>query len=1055
MTTRAVSLKITADVQGLQSRLRKAGNDVAVFGKAASRSIQKNRAEWAQLSTGLGIVGAGMVGLAAVAVRSFAQFDRSMSKVKASGADAAANIGALRDAAVRAGADTQYSAAEAADAITDLAKAGVSAKDILGGGLAGALSLAAAGEMEVKDAAEVTAIALAQFQLKGDQASHVADLLAAGAGKAMGEVYDLGMALRQSGLVASQVGLNLEETTGALAAFAQKGLIGSDAGTSLKTMLQRLNPQSAEAAKQFEELHLSAYDANGEFVGLSKFAGQLRTSMTRLSPQARAAAMSVMFGSDAVRAANVLYEEGADGIETWIHSVTDAGFAARQAATLTDNLSGDLERLGGAVDTALIQSGSGLNGMLRGLVQGTERAVDAIGGLPEPALQGAARFVVLAGGAALVTAGLVKGVSAYAEYRESMSAITKQSPKMGRALESTARAAKVAAVAFAALQVVAAVGGTMQANVDKTHGSLADMAEAAANAAGGSGLGALDAQFQKVQSRFFVWETGAAQVKSVGDAISQTVRDTQGFNGFMAGTAAWVASLVGQKTSLVETQEQLAKLDQSLAGMDATKAASTFSQVAESAALQGVAVEDLLVQFPEYKATLQGAAGQLGVTNLAAQDYADWMGGKVPQAVEAAIDAHPALIDGLSDTQRATLGSSEALQRATRSTVTYGDTLSGVQPTLKEAAQAQEDYLKKLFDTTDAYLSLSGAMIGYEAMLDDNAKATRKLVKETKNKKNLQDVDTKAGRAALEILNDTISKTATRAKQMAEQHKSQKSINRVMNEGRQALVDQARAMGWSEKKIARLIDEADLVPESLDINLNTTGVDAAYTQLSTLKEAMAGLPKKTQTKVLSAFNDDGVRGAYDALADIDGETADAWVKSLLARGGIVSWENYRPKDKNAWINVHQRTGSGSNRATADGAIYSSVQGQLLKAFASGGLASIGVQQPQIAANRGPAGIQWAETGAGPWEAFISGHPGKRARSLAIWTQVGERLGAFADGGFAMPGLGALQLASGGSSTSTVTHGPTVNVTNVYPQAEPASVTTNRALQTAAAIGRFS
>jgi TP901 family phage tail tape measure protein len=64
-------------------------------------------------------------------------------------------MGQLRDAAIKAGADTQYSATEAADAITEMAKAGVSAKDIMGGGLKGALSLAAAGQLDVADAAGI------------------------------------------------------------------------------------------------------------------------------------------------------------------------------------------------------------------------------------------------------------------------------------------------------------------------------------------------------------------------------------------------------------------------------------------------------------------------------------------------------------------------------------------------------------------------------------------------------------------------------------------------------------------------------------------------------------------------------------------------------------------------------------------------------------------------------------------------------------------------------------------------------------------------------------
>lgn len=376
---RTITLKIGANITDLQGKLSKAQNDMKDWTNQAQKDLQQHRAQWSSLSTTVGGFGLAMVGMSALAVKGFAEFDRSMSKVKASGADAASNLDDLRAAAIKAGADTQYSAADAADAITDLAKAGVSAKDILAGGLSGALSLAASGAMDVGEAAETTSVALTQFKLGGNQASHVADLLAAGAGKAMGEVSDLGMALRQGGLVASQTGLSLEETVGALSSFASAGMLGSDAGTSLKTMLQRLTPQSREAQAQFDKLGISAYDAQGEFVGLSSFAGQLRDKMKSLTPEARNAAMGVMFGADAVRGANVLYTEGQDGIQGWIDKVNDSGFAARQAAILTDNLSGDLERLRGSIDTVFIQSGSGANNALRGMAQSANYLVDELG----------------------------------------------------------------------------------------------------------------------------------------------------------------------------------------------------------------------------------------------------------------------------------------------------------------------------------------------------------------------------------------------------------------------------------------------------------------------------------------------------------------------------------------------------------------------------------------------------------------------------------------------------------------------------------------------------
>lgn len=468
------------------SEKRSAALSNALF--TARASMASHRAELASFSTGLGMVGLGMVAFAGLAVKSSADFERAMSTIRSTGADAVQNIGDLRQAAIKAGADTQYSAVEAAQAVTELSKAGLSAKNILGGGLTGALALAASGQMQVGDAAEVTAQALAQFQLDGTQASHVADLLAAGAANASGDVNDMSMALNQSGMVARQTGLSIEETVGALAAFANQGLKNSDAGTSLKTMLQRLTPQSAEAAAEFKKLGISAYDSQGKFVGLANFAGQLQTKMGGMSDEARQAAFGVMFGSDAVRAATVLYSEGAVGIQKWINTVNQAGFAAHQAYIMTDNLSGDIERLSGSIDTVFIQSGSGANLVLRQMAQSANVVVDAVGQIPAPLLQ-IATLLIGGGGIGLAgAAGIMKLGSALLEAKVNMQTLglSAKTTKMAVAgvgavlavgtialtawLEAQA-AAKANADDFASTMVV--VGGKVQFT-DQTLSSMND-----------------------------------------------------------------------------------------------------------------------------------------------------------------------------------------------------------------------------------------------------------------------------------------------------------------------------------------------------------------------------------------------------------------------------------------------------------------------------------------------------------------------------------------------------------------------------------------------------
>lgn len=404
---RVTRVSLTANVSNYITGMNQAAAATRATGTAAER-LAAQRQSFDSLGKGLVSIGAVATAAVAISVKKFAEFDAAVSQIQAATHATAGAMGDLRAAAIDAGAKTVFSATEAANAITELAKAGVSTKDILGGGLNGALSLASAGELGVADAASIAATAMTQFGLSGAQVPHIADLLAAGAGKAQGSVSDLAAALNQGGLVASQAGFSIEETTGTLAAFASAGLLGSDAGTSLKTAILALESPSTTAAAAMKEYGINVYDANGNIDSFSEIAGTLQKKLGGLTSEQRNAALATIFGNDAVRAANVLYSDGADGIADWTSRVNDTNYAAETARINLDNLKGDLEQLGGAFDTALIQTGSGANGSLRKLTQSATYLVGEVGQMPQPLLAAAlatgtlTAATALTGGAALI-----------------------------------------------------------------------------------------------------------------------------------------------------------------------------------------------------------------------------------------------------------------------------------------------------------------------------------------------------------------------------------------------------------------------------------------------------------------------------------------------------------------------------------------------------------------------------------------------------------------------------------------------------------------------------
>lgn len=402
-----IVIRLMADTASYEAAMTRAGSTAKTVASGMEHTGRKS----ALIASGMTAAGLAVAAFGVAAVKMAADFDRQMSTVQANTGATGAQLDQLRAAAIEAGASTVYSATDSADAINDLGKAGMSVTDILAGGLSGALNLAASDGMSVGDAAEYMANALSMFHLKGSQASQVADTLAAGAGKAVGNVSDFGEALNNCGAQANSFGMNVQETTGVLALFAQNGTIGAEAGTQLNSMLMKLAAPSAEASNTMKELGISAYDAQHHFVGMANFAGQLQKAEKNLTDEQRNQANATIFGSYAIKAANYLYEAGESGVNKWTKAVSESGYAAEQAAAKNNNLKGDLENLGGSMESLMISVGEGAQGPLRKMVQGLDTLVDAFSGLPSGAQQTLVVMASLAGvfGAVHKAAGNLNG----------------------------------------------------------------------------------------------------------------------------------------------------------------------------------------------------------------------------------------------------------------------------------------------------------------------------------------------------------------------------------------------------------------------------------------------------------------------------------------------------------------------------------------------------------------------------------------------------------------------------------------------------------------------
>jgi hypothetical protein len=169
VANRTVSVVLQAEIGQYVSGMTKAAVATKSVGESADVTAKKAHKGFDLAGRGAMLFGASVAGALIGVVTKSMQFEKAMSGVAAATQAGASSLNDLRDAAIKAGADTQYSATEAANAITEMAKAGVSSADILNGGLNGALSLAAAGQLDVAEAAGIASTAMTQFSLSGSQ----------------------------------------------------------------------------------------------------------------------------------------------------------------------------------------------------------------------------------------------------------------------------------------------------------------------------------------------------------------------------------------------------------------------------------------------------------------------------------------------------------------------------------------------------------------------------------------------------------------------------------------------------------------------------------------------------------------------------------------------------------------------------------------------------------------------------------------------------------------------------------------------------------------------
>lgn len=780
-----IVIRLMADTASYEAAMTRAGSTARTVASGMEHTGRKS----ALIASGMTAAGLAVAAFGVAAVKMAADFDQQMSTVQANTGATSAQMDQLRAAAIEAGASTVYSASDSADAINDLGKAGMSVTDILTGGLSGALNLAASDGMAVGDAAEYMANALSMFHLKGSQASQVADTLAAGAGKAVGNVSDFGEALNNCGAQANSFGMNIQETTGVLALFAQNGTIGAEAGTQLNSMLMKLAAPSTEASNTMKELGISAYDAQHHFVGMANFAGQLQKAEKGLTDEQRNQANATIFGSYAIKAANYLYEAGESGVNKWTKAVSESGYAAEQAAAKNNNLKGDLENLGGSMESLMISVGEGAQGPLRKMVQGLDTLVDAFAGLPSGVQQTLVVMASLAGvfGAVHKAAGNLNGST------------STMANNIGLAIDPIQRVKTALASAQTAFEMFRASGMSAQEQLETfgTSASRAELKTAGFKAVGSSVMSLLGGPWGIALTVAGVALSAFISQQQKAKAASEQLESALESGSDVASEIA--GAYQDMSSGGVKLTTWLDKAGISLTDM-------TSAAMGNEAALKRVNKQIKEIDKPGIGATAASAIKKALKEESKAYDDASKKANEKSKAAKNAVDADGKSAAAAKDAANANKELGSSASDASDEIDDLVKSLFGLESGNLTADQAVDQLNQKIGELSDTCKD-NGMVFDQNGDLLD-----RFSEKGTKTKQALEDIASSAQNAAEKILKQGES-TGFSSGEI-------ERANGVLQDARDAIIRQAEASGMSEQAANALADRWGLSSDSIKASID-------------------------------------------------------------------------------------------------------------------------------------------------------------------------------------------------------------------------------------------
>lgn len=322
-------------------------------------------------------------GVGTAAVKTAADFDAGMSQVAAISGATGDDLEALRDKAREMGSKTKFSASEAASAMEYMAMAGWKTGDMLGG-IEGIMNLAAASGEDLATTSDIVTDALTAFGLSAEDSGHFADILAAASSNANTNVSMMGETFKYCAPIAGALGFSAEDTAEAIGLMANAGIKSTQAGTALRTIMNNLTGEVKISGKAIGDVTIATTNADGSMRDLSDILADCRTAFSGLSESEKAQAAETLVGKNAMSGFLALMNAAPEDIDKLSNAIDNCdGTAESMAATMQDNLAGQLTILKSQLEELAISFGEILMPAIRSIVSHIQGFIDKLNGMDE------------------------------------------------------------------------------------------------------------------------------------------------------------------------------------------------------------------------------------------------------------------------------------------------------------------------------------------------------------------------------------------------------------------------------------------------------------------------------------------------------------------------------------------------------------------------------------------------------------------------------------------------------------------------------------------------